>query len=501
MNVLGPLFSVLVCDGKKVQMDANSLSDANGPLGFQSESSFLEVLSSLLGDSVEDGLSGEISNLELNSMKQALYSEGQLGESKDSGVVFVKNLSSYLQGKLAGRGRDVFTKEEDIDEAVESLLCLLMNLGEEDKAKIMEWMLSASEEKIGQPVDQGTAKQVLDRVLIQMKNMIGDLSNDKALKDNVEINGDVLVGSDEDKMSLKGDFSHNSEIIRTDYNKSKLSLTDLSSENIPESGIKRLVSKMSAKLDNLRDGKIKNRNSYNSENVGRDVSLHKGSDLLKGKFETMIKDMSSMDQAFVENRKRVVGKENLQLLENNRQDAVGQVVGHRNVVGQLFKDVSKIESIRNLGDKPLVHRFVGLQIADKVKQLVFMRKIPGGIQMRLFPPQLGQVRIDLRYENDGILRVSLLPEKIEAHHILKDVLSHLKEHLMEALKIDDVKIELNSISNEGVVPDYSLSTSHNYNGRGGWNNPFWKGYYHKFAKTKSEEDFGSVFASTVNEIA
>ncbi len=101
------------------------------------------------------------------------------------------------------------------------------------------------------------------------------------------------------------------------------------------------------------------------------------------------------------------------------------------------------QSVLGLGEsaRKVAGERVRLAVITAVNQLISMRRIPGGVRLRLFPPELGSLRIDLQMKG-GDLLVRILPEEVSAHHILKEHVEGIHQHLSQHLSFGEVKVEL-----------------------------------------------------------
>ncbi len=108
--------------------------------------------------------------------------------------------------------------------------------------------------------------------------------------------------------------------------------------------------------------------------------------------------------------------------------------------GGLRADIQIISGVEDSTHKVAGER-ARQAVITAVNQLISMRRIPGGVRLRLFPPELGSLRIDLQMKG-GDLLVKILPEEVSAHHLLKEHVEAIHQHLSHHLSFGEVKIEL-----------------------------------------------------------
>ena len=131
------------------------------------------------------------------------------------------------------------------------------------------------------------------------------------------------------------------------------------------------------------------------------------------------------------------------------------------------------------------------RVVMTVKHLLSMNKIPGGMRIRLHPPELGNLRIDVKLDK-GVLLVQLQAEKEGAHHLIKSHLNEIRGQLANLGQFQDIKVE--------ILPNHGLADSRSENYLN-WNNGQ-RRYYQGREKGKTESDgFSDVFSEIINAIA
>ncbi len=149
--------------------------------------------------------------------------------------------------------------------------------------------------------------------------------------------------------------------------------------------------------------------------------------------------------------------------------------------------------------KPAVGILKGLsekivdQIVSKLRTAIVMNKIPGGLRLRLHPPELGSLQIDLKYADSKDLQIHIFSEKELTHHILKEHINDLRHHISENLKVSDPRIELSLFSK------YDDSSKWNHHNSGGNKQWYFSQGRDKNSKTDSNSDeFSDLLASTID---
>ncbi len=180
--------------------------------------------------------------------------------------------------------------------------------------------------------------------------------------------------------------------------------------------------------------------------------------------------------------------------ETNRDRVSMIMVGERGEVssdkqGELILQMGKSGGV--LAPKAPASDVSVARVVMAVKHLLSMNKIPGGMRIRLHPPELGNLRIDVKLDK-GALLVQLQAEKEGAHHLIKSHLNEIRGQLVNLGQFQDIKVEI--LPNHGIADSRSENYLNWHNGQ--------KRYYQEREKDKTEKDgFSEVFSEIINTIA
>ncbi len=116
-------------------------------------------------------------------------------------------------------------------------------------------------------------------------------------------------------------------------------------------------------------------------------------------------------------------------------------------------------------DKHIVENVI-TNISDKVKEAVLLNKIPSGIRMKLNPPELGHLRIDIIQDRGGELQIKILASDRVTEHMLRENVADLKDSFSGHIKVSHVSIQLNESSGSDLRDSSYGGGSYNRRQRG-----------------------------------
>ncbi len=188
----------------------------------------------------------------------------------------------------------------------------------------------------------------------------------------------------------------------------------------------------------------------------------------------------------------LLNKEGKRREVRQNQDVPNRVFGIK--VGSLYEKGNGLARI-NRTERPIPlakgwGEMIG-RVVGTVRHLVSMNKIPGGMRVRLHPPELGSLRIDVKLEGEALV-VQLQAEKGSAHNLIKSHLTEIRDQLLDLGQFQDVKVQI--LPGQNVFGDGSSEFSH------------WQGTRRRFNQErpegkKKEEIFPELFSEIINAVA
>ncbi len=475
-----------------------------------------------LGLSSPDLTSLNLSNLDLSGVDLSSLDLGNLEQADFSQILGLLNALSGAGSKLESQGVD------SPDQLLKELDCLLKFLkkgGQVSEAFSVQVM----------PMDNSlTQLQAAGETPIEItsvKQESSENSGQSVLKGaNIFALKDVLSGIKQ-RLDLLSQGNESSALSIEDTNALEDKLQGLETvinkvdlffeaEQADSAQIESLSSEVEEILSDVKDIIKRNFNASGKDSV-RDVQL-KGSDVRNRKNTTerpLLRDGLKLNSPFKiadtsasevsDKMINLSDKENAlaqldsfshikteDLISNApiKQEKVDNPLEHTE--GRLLhsfgigsKSASEVSVLGKANEGVIAGKVID-QVADKIKQAISLNKIPSGLRLKLNPPQLGQLKIDITHNTKGEIEIKIFASEKSAEHILKEHIGELKDSIGHYSKVSEVSVHNVSSSHS------AFSSDENYLGNENSNSRRHQGQQRRAQDNaqEQEEDFESLFS-------